>query len=294
MRAFAGVAPVAVAAVIAACGAGQGAAERRSGGDNEAAARSDAAALLAALKLPPGAQRSSSEPAGDGGVLARPARREATPAQVDEHAWWRVPGSPRAVLAYIDAHKPAGTRRTLSGHGGPPPTLMAGYERPPMPGVLGHRSLVLEAVRLAGGGTGLRADAEVVWIVPRRSGATIPKAVRRLRVTVTDRSTEVQGPIAIRSRRKVRRAAAVLEALPAAQPGAVSCPNDGFVRIRLTFYGRAGGTPLARAVVDPGGCGGAELRIRGKRPQELGGDELPRKLVRRIERALGVHLRVGR
>jgi hypothetical protein len=86
---------------------------------NAAAAQSDAVSLLSGLSFPPGATRSPVEPAGDDSVLAQPGSGPPlTPNVIDDSAWWLIPGTPPAVLAYIDAHPPAGSTRALTGSGG--------------------------------------------------------------------------------------------------------------------------------------------------------------------------------
>jgi hypothetical protein len=237
---------------------------------HRAAARADAAVLLSRLRLPPGSSASAVEPAGDGGQLARPAvGPAATPNVVDRHAWWRVPGAPAAVLAYLGAHPPAGARRFLSGPG------VAGFDWRPRRGVLSRRWVIVHAVALPGGSTGVRADAQVVWITPRPARERIPADERRLRITTARRSLVVTAPS------RIRQAIRLLNALPAAQPGAVNCPADLGVTVRLAFRPHR-----AVAVVDPSGCGTVTLTLRGRRQPPLAGG---RELVPRLARAL--HLR---
>jgi hypothetical protein len=242
---------------------------------------------LVRLELPPGARRAASEPAGGGTALATPAVREATPVEVDEHAWWRVRGGPRAVLAYVAAHRPAGSRRDLTGRGtsgpGAATGYFAGYAWPPVRGVLARRSLIVTAVGIGGGWTGIRADAEVVWLVPRPPGTMIPSGARTLRVTVSSGPKVLRGPIVVRSPRAIRRIARLLDALPGTQPGAMSCPGAMGRQVRLAFYGRPRGRPVADALVDTGGCGGVRLTIRGRPAVELG--LWPRDLVHRLLRS---------
>lgn len=69
---------------------------------NQAAAHANAVALLGEVSLPAGATESSSEPAGDEGLLAHAgAGGLATPNVVEAHAWWTVPGSRAEVMAYV-------------------------------------------------------------------------------------------------------------------------------------------------------------------------------------------------
>lgn len=238
---------------------------------NRAAARADARVLLGLLRLPAGATASAVEPAGDGGQLAAPAvGPPATRNAVGRHAWWRVPGDPAAVLAYVAAHPPAGSRAVITGPG------VEGFAWRPRRGVLSTRWLIVHAVALAGGATGVRADAEVVWITPRPRSERIPAGERRLRVTAVGREA------VITTRHRIDRAAWLLNRLPLAQPGAVNCPLNLGIRIRLAFR-----PARAVAVVETGGCGYVTLILRGRRRPPLTGG---RGLVRPLARAL--HLRL--
>lgn len=251
---------------------------------NRAAARAEAPALLGRLALPPGAAASATEPAGDGGQLAQPFTRPATPNLVDVHGWWTAPGRPDAVLAYVRAHPPSGSRPSLRGAG------LQGFGWRPRRGVLSTRELVVQAVALPGGSTGVRADAEVVWIAPRPARERIPAGITRLRVTARHRHT-------VSAARRIRRVVHLLNGLPLAQPGAVNCPAETS-SVRLAFY--RGHREEAVAVVEGGGCQDVALRLRGRRQPPLTGAAFPGSgragsppLLRQLERALGLRLSRG-
>jgi hypothetical protein len=135
-------------------------------------ARADAKNLLSRVLLPIGAVKLSQEPSGDGGALSLPVTRPAgVPQLVDEHAWWRVPGSAASALDYVGAHPPRAGKLTLSGSqgaiDGPPASRFVGFSWPPVDKLLIGRQVLVDAVDLAGGGAGVRVDAQVEWIVPR-------------------------------------------------------------------------------------------------------------------------------
>jgi hypothetical protein len=274
--------------------AGGAAGARASGATNLAAAQADTAAVIAGLALPPGAIRSAVEPAGDGSVLANPPGVPATPDVVDDHAWWIVPGTPAAVVAYVAAHPPAGATCAQPGGGDTPSVGYVSDEcsLPQVAGVLDERALLVVATRLPGGSTGLRADAQAVWLVPRSATERIPAGARRLVVSVTTLGRPHRRPVTVTSRRRIDRVRALLDALPLVQPGVRSCPAGRGVRIRLAFYARGGRTPLAVAGVDPSGCGDVSLTIRGRTEPPLTSLGLPGtdSLVRRIDAAIGVEL----
>jgi hypothetical protein len=99
-----------------------------------------------------------------------------------------------------------------------------------------------------------------------------------------------QRPLLVTSVKKIHEVVALLDALPAAQPGIRSCPADFGIEVRLAFYTGHGTTLLALAEVDPQGCGGVRLAI-GDKPQP--GLEGGRSLIRQIDRVLGVELDVS-
>src|SRR4029077_3708090 len=102
----------------------------------------------------------------------------ATPNLIDDHSWWIVPRSPQQVLSYVAAHRPAGSKPALSATGGnmyPAGTAAVGYRLRPVPNVLGTRWLVVTVTPLGHNQTGVRADAQVIWITPRPPSEKVPK-----------------------------------------------------------------------------------------------------------------------
>ncbi len=293
----------AILALIGVCAGSASSSQPAAGGPaaaNRAAARLDASRLLSRLSLPSGAQRSAAEPKGGGRALAHPVSSQATPNLVDRHEWWLVPGAPEATLSYLAAHRPAGSRLVFTGSGsgpGGPAYRAVGYGWPAVPGVIGSRELVIAVVKLGAHRTGLRADAQDVWISPRPASERIPAGASLLRLVVT-RGTKVrQGPLRFVSASKLHRVTALLNELPLAQPGAYSCPSDPGVRVTLRFFAELASSPLAVAVVDPGGCGGVQLTLGGKRQPALAGGPIPGEprasLVQALGSDLGVRLNVS-
>jgi hypothetical protein len=275
-------AAIALAATIPAAGA------RASAQTNLAAAQTASTALVAGVALPAGAVSSPVEPAGDGSVLANPPSVPATPNLVDAHAWWIVPGAPAAVIAYVRAHPPHGSTCAPSFM----PTATSVTDEcsvPDVPGVLTEGTLLVLATPLPGGATGLRVDAQEVWLVPRSPSERIPPGARRLVVTVTRPGRPRSRPVTVTAIHRIDRVAALLDALPLAQPGVTSCPLDLAARIRLAFYARGARAPLALAAVDPGGCGEVRLAIRGRSQPTLTSRGLT-ALAGRIGAVLGLRL----
>lgn len=273
---------------------------------NEAAAQADAAWLLTQVPLPVGATRSAGKPAGDEGRLAHPDVGPVTTTNVvDDHAWWVTSGARGEVLAYIRAHPPAGTTIAASGSTATRSVTTSesvAFAWPPITGTLGMRWLNITATQLQDGQTGLRADAQVVWITPRPASETIPTSARLLRVSVHSTiaaNQPQQRPLRIASQRKIAEVIALLNSLPAAQPGIRSCPADFGITVRLVFYPAPRAKPSAIAVIDPQGCGGVALTLNGAPQPALASEPLPEpghppagSLIERIDRALGVKIHV--
>jgi hypothetical protein len=263
-------------------------------------ARADATTLLGRVRLPAGAEQLSSEPADDGGTLSRPVSRPAIPTTlVDEHTWWRVPGSAASVLAYTRAHVPRGGKfresgSQATGRG----DVVSGYDGfvwPPVDRLLGSRELLVQVTTLAGGGTGVRADAQVQWIIPRPVSERIPRGVHEIDVARAAPGDAPSLEVKVVSQREIRALVAMVDALGIVQPGAYSCPLQQGDAPIVTFTFRASdeGTVLASAgelasAREPTtSCDPMTFSIRGH-PQTplLGGAAV----VGKAGRLLGVHL----
>ena len=224
-----------------------------------------AASLLAQIPVPPGAVVQPSEPVGDNGLLARSGIGvPATPDLVDLFGWWIAGGTPSEALAYVAAHPPAGY---AAPHGGGSLTkagtvLLEWVSFSGPDGVM----LGVSAARLAGGGVGLRADAEVLWRAPASGERGGPRGreadgpdVRLRAREATHPGPHPRDPLATgdRPRRQAPRRAAP------SQPGVRSCPSDGGRRVRVALYGARGHDPLAVARVALEGCGSVALALAG-------------------------------
>lgn len=251
--------------------------KRPSAQSNQQLAIRDARALLKRLVLPPAATASAVEPAGDGGLLAHPAVGAATtPAIVDRHGWWRVPMRMESLLAFVESHRPRGSRQTAAGETGrfgKPTSEFVTFTWPAVAGRLGTRALVVELAGLPAGETGVRADAEVVWIIPRPLSEQIPSGARELDVSVARPGQPPSSAFTFTDSAKIKQIAALIDRLPIVQPGAVACPDQPADAARIAFTFRTGskpaGTPLAQAseLDDPNApataCDAMTLTIRG-------------------------------
>jgi hypothetical protein len=262
-------------------------------------ARADAKTLLGRVRLPAGAEQVSGEPAGDGGILARPVNRPAgVSTLVDEHTWWRVPGSAASVLRYLNVHPPRGGRLTESGAQGTNRGEVSGYVGftwHPVGRILADRELLVQVTNLTGGGTGVRVDAQVQWIIPRPVSERIPQGVHEVDVSRAAPGEAPSVDVKVVSPHEIRALVAMVDALGIIQPGAYSCPSMSGAEPVVTFTFRAsdGGTVLARAselasAREPTtSCDPMTFSIRGHAKTPLLGGAA---VVAKAGRLLGVHL----
>lgn len=254
---------------------------------NAGGAHTVAERILGAAQLPANATRSSTDPSGS--RLAKPGTYPLTPDLVDLHSFWRVPGDPQSVGNWIADHPPAGTKSSEAAETGRNGSIVSAYKGfvllGPVSGGAPSETLLFTLVAARGGGTAVRVDAQVVWLLERPASERIPRGVDAVTVDVRG-ATGFHRFALLAEPRKARRAAAILNRLPAAQPGPVACPNDSGPWVTLAFF--KGHTRLATARVDGSGCLGVNLWIRGRREHPLQGNS---KLLGELSSALGISLR---
>jgi hypothetical protein len=253
-------------------------------GANRTAAQRDAAALLGRVMLPPGAMPVSNEPAGDDGALGRPPLSEAGLKIVDRYRWWTIAEPVSTVYGFVRSHVPPPA--TLSAWGGPPGSVGAPAASfvadafPPGPGYLPMRELMVEVVALAGGATGVRADAQVQWLIPRPRGERVPARAGALEVTVARPGAAALVKRAVTDRRSVHRIAALIDRLQTVQPEVINCPSLPTNAPVVTFTFRAapdgpvlaGASEPAYATEPTTPCDPMTIAIDGRRwPPLLGG-----------------------
>lgn len=296
---------------------------------NRQAARSAAQRLLSELRLPAGA-RSAQSDESRASLLGAALERPLSGKLIDLHRFWRVPGRPCKVMAWLEDHVPRHSKitwwvnvrfpkrpcRQLSvaerramieaprsakrkGQVPLPPALGPVWgvhlSFPEVRGRFATRTLLIEVAAAEGGGTALRADAQVIWTHPAAPRERIPSGVRSVLVTAHDQEHRVSFRHIVRDRATVRRLVALVERLKLAPPvsGSMrSCP--AFIDpelIVLSFRGRPHRRPLARLKIRLEGCESVGLKIHGHETQDLqGASTVPTKL----EEMLGHRLRAER
>jgi hypothetical protein len=254
-----------------------------SAGDKHAAER-DTAQLLRRLVLPPGAVQLAREPRGDGGLLLH-ADSSPSGLLVDRHRLWLVHEPLGKVVTFVGHHPPRGGRMSASGSsGGPgiPANASTTFSFPVLSGRISLRALEVDLVALPHHRTGVRADAQDIWIAPRPASERIPAAVREVDVRTS------RAHVRVRAAAKVKRIVHWLDALPIVQPGrGYGCPPDTARRPPMSLrFLSADGALLARAHVpgsfSSGACAPIEFWIGSHRQKPLSGH-----LYDRISRLLG-------
>ena len=166
---------LALSAVPAAASSGQRAPrDGRVAGGPQGAHRT-AELLLRRVVLPagavPGGSSSEATP-----VLHGPGSQPPAPNLLDVHGYWHVPGEPHTVADWLHGHPPASATIKgggAAGTGDAPNMWWVRYAFRAPRDRFRSEELVLALVRANGGGTLLRADAQVVWI-PRHTRARQP------------------------------------------------------------------------------------------------------------------------
>lgn len=259
-----------------------------SGPTNSASAQTAAQRILGKLQLPPGATRSAGDPSGS--KLASPATHPATPNLVDLHSFWRAPGDHFSVFDWIRQHPPAGSTLAAQGGGevnGAITSQWAGFSfLSPSSGGAPSEMLLLTVTAARGGGTAVRADAQVVWLLERSPAERIPAGARTVAVSERGTNGHRSGRWTVTDAARVKRAVSIINALSADQPGGVACPADFGPYVTLVFTSGSG-ERLATALVDGSGCGIVNLYVRGRREHALQGAP---NLLKQVSSALGISL----
>lgn len=262
---------------------------------NRQAAIAEAGRLLTALVLPVGSTAVAQEPAGDNRQLATPFIGAFFAAEVDRHAFWTTgSSSSAAAVALFEAHLPQGAKlvSSTSGGGGAGAAYAIGTTRR---FVVGPVQVMLNAVTLTNGLTGIRADAQVRYVSPRLPSQRVPLSARLVQITKADIGAKPVVSLLVTQRAIVRRLARVVNALPfvGSHAGSFSCPSFGGPIDTFTFRASLAGPPLAtvsesaNTPTDPSPCAPTTLTVHGHRLDSLleGG-----VLLKRAGRLLGVRL----
>lgn len=241
------------------------------------AATVEADQLLAGVVLPAGVMPVAQEPAGDAHQLAVPIVAAFFAAEIDRHAFWTTSASPDAVITSFRSHLPAGAKLVVSASAGE--TAGAAYAlgiRRRF--VIGPEQLIVEAVTLSNGLSGIRVDSQVRYVAPRPASERVPAAARLVQITKADTRDRVLLSLVVTRRPVVRRLARLVDGLPfsgGTLGAAYSCPYSGDPTDTFIFRARPGGPVLAKVresaylPADPSPCAMTTLTIRGHKLSPL-------------------------
>jgi hypothetical protein len=252
-------------------------------------AETDATTMLAAFRAPPRAERS--RPIAVPALSAAPGG-SSSPDFVTRVAWWKVPGTMDAALAWVRAHAPAGF--TLGGSGSTTDASVVTsrfdmFSLPPVPSVLAERSLYVSVARDGSDSTAMRVDSQVSWLPVKSPAERIPSAAKVVTILALPAAsgspvrpiTRMFLPATITNPATVTKIAEVVDGLQLMPPGVFHCPFSNGQGMRLTFRATKGGPVLAQATAQANGCGTVTLVVDGKRlPVLWGGARLVQQVLK--------------
>jgi hypothetical protein len=227
-------------------------------------ARAFALRQLSAVRLPPGARSVAADPAV-GGVLASPQSRPGVGRLIDQHRFWRVTGTPAALIGWLRRHAPAGTRLSSWGSGadrGVTFVWTRGYSFRILPAAVYEAELDFAIAVANGGGTAVRVDSFAAGLVPRPAWERVPAAVTSVAITVRPFDGGRVYPVAtVSAPAEVERLVRAFNGFRIVQPGtAFSCPAFPGAAPLLRFrFLSAGGARLADAAES--GCVGLRFSV---------------------------------
>jgi hypothetical protein len=237
---------------------------------NLVAARAAAEQILALTPLPPGATAQSTDQSTNEALTHVVPFRGGQ--LVDRHQYWTLSESPSSVSDYVWLYPPAGSQYSGLEIGGFPPYFWS--EIRTFPGATGRLSSEMLQVSVAaapGGGTAVRADAEVIW---RPSWEQIPASSRAAKVQldgVAQRTVRGMGTARLRE---------LVDADSVVGPGGYSCPAGVQGQVVTVTFVDARARPVARVTYNSAdGCDFMGISVRGRRGPELwGGASLVQRL----------------
>lgn len=219
--------------------------------------------LLAAAPDVPGATPLDSSPTA---ALDQPGSSPASPNVIRRTRWWTAPGSPAAALQFFRTHQPAGVTAsgTSSATGGGGPTVQglsfsASGTQWRRPAAYTELELLVSVTPL-GSGVAIRVDADAIWLPQRTADQNIPLSVSAVDIVVA-RSGSAPTVRRTLGAATARSLATVVNHLPPATPGGISCPMDRGFTDTLVFHDRRN---LVTVRAEVGGCGPVIVLVSGR------------------------------
>jgi hypothetical protein len=247
-----------------------------------AAALAEARHLLDDFTAPPGAIRLSGAPPGAPAAAIPP-----MPHRVLVSAWWRSAEPASTVIAWVDEHPEQGFALYFPDAGnGPKSVPMADFAGRPSADSPLAPDLAVSAYTLADGSTVLRVDATVAYVPARPASELLPAASKLIVVPTFPMGEKQSAPeLTLTDHVQISEIAQVVDGLPKAPTGFMSCPMDDGAALALDFE-NAQNTTLADVVVGVSGCRRVQVSISGyDEPALVDGIEA----ADRIQQILGTH-----
>lgn len=207
---------------------------------------------------------------------------------VDLHRFWVSHGSLASVVAFENAHGPAGFHSSGSAANGDGSETQLSFDWPAR-GVTTRRLVVTISRRQTR--TIIRADAQIVWVYPRSPQEKVPAGVSEIDVKAPKVFRRVSDPA------QVQQIVRWFDRLPISPPGVViMCPLMLLDKITLVFRS-ADGKRVASAQV-PGGragvCDSIAFSIHHESQKPLVDPARGTSFVRRLQDLLDVKLETKR
>jgi hypothetical protein len=266
---------------------------------NQHAAQRDARERLQRVQLPP----THIMPTRTMPAYARSFETSSSPRGTYASAqhWEVASAGPKAVIAYVKKHPPAGSTAELgTGSSSDTKTGVTStdveFSWPEVPRQLMNRTLTVTVVTPPHGHPVVIVQSEAAWFVPRSAGERVPSGVHAIAITLR-LGPAATGPVVkpgghVQTRRylvwraaRVRSLVDLINGLPIVQPAsqALGCPliltGSSASELTLAFQSSRGGSTLATAQVyihrgstwaDGGGaCDPINLWIAGKQQTPL-------------------------
>jgi hypothetical protein len=193
---------------------------------------------------------------------------------VDRHRFWLLHEPLRRASSFIGTHAPVGPRRTETGFTGGrhiPTNKSFTFLFPALDGRISTRELEVTLVALPHRQTGVRVDAQEIWMVPRPPSEKVPAGVHVINVRTS------RAHVRVRAAAKLQRIVRLFDSLPIVQPGVVyGCPPDTIIRPPMSIrFLSAKDVPLAHANVPgsyaTGACAPIQFWVASHREKPLSG-----------------------
>ena len=206
-------------------------------------AEAELATLLAMVRVPSGAVQVTSAPVA---YLDQAPVSESSPNLLTRTSFWRIDMSFAGVLAWIEAHTPGGLTSGMGGQAGGPGVPMnrsLGFSAPSTTAYDGA-TIELDLAEMSPSVTGLRADAEVVWLPPKPADELVPPGTTVTLVAINHFGESDATTLRTRHLDSADGAVVItdINALLPSDGGARGCALDTGYRVQIEVV--VAGTPL--------------------------------------------------